>query len=157
MSGKKKGVKAKSLGFDPLAWMDDDDGQTLAPDVSPKTIEKKKMLAKAKGKKVTPYQSTLGLNVEVLENSFSLLAPVAEEMIGQFYTNLFERFPSVIPLFAGTTQQKQVKKLMGALTLTVEHLRQPEKLVPVLKSMGERNQWAKGTKLMVQSLRTIKR
>lgn len=140
MSGKKKSAKDKSLGFDPLAWMDDDD-QAVAPDVTPELPEKKNVAVKPKvRKKVTPYQSELGLNVEVLENSFSLLAPVAEEMIGQFYTNLFERFPSVIPLFKETTQEKQVTKLMGALKLTVEHLRQPEKLVPVLKSMGERHQ-----------------
>lgn len=140
----KKGKKDKSLGFDPLAWMDDDATADEAPKPKP-TVKKVKPKVAAKAKvvkkgKVKPYVSELGLDVETLESSFVLLAPVAEDMINQFYTNLFEQYPGVIPLFENTTQKQQVQKLLGAIKLTIENLRNPDKLVPVLVAMGERHQ-----------------
>ena len=147
----KKGKKDKSLGFDPLAWMDEEDsaeGQNT-DDLEAKPVPKSKAKATpkpkakpaiAKEKTTVPYKSELGLDVETLESSFALLAPVAEEMIGQFYTNLFKKYPGVIPLFENTTQEQQVEKLIGAISLTVDNLRNPDKLVRVLLGLGERHQ-----------------
>ena len=150
MTDRKKSAKDKTLGFDPLAWMEEEES---APEpVVEKKPAAKKPAAKAKAKSkvkakpaakvtdVAPYESSLGLEVEVLESSFALLAPVAEEMIGQFYTRLFERYPGVIPMFENTTQAQQVTKLVAAIKLTIENLRNPDTLVGVLLAMGERHQ-----------------
>jgi len=147
----KKGKKGKSLGFDPLAWMNDDAPAAVEviaeqAEAKPKPqVKEPKPKAESKAKavkepKVAPYVSELGLDVETLESSFALLAPVAEDMINQFYTNLFEQYPGVIPLFENTTQKQQVQKLIAAIKLTIESLRNPDKLVPVLVAMGERHQ-----------------
>ncbi len=155
MVDKNKGKKGASLGFDPLAWMDDEDAPTQATEAEPssKAAEKQKSKpakkvavkpkpAKKAVPKVTskPYESPLGLDVEVLESSFALLAPVADKMINQFYDTLFERYPGVIPLFKNTTQKSQVVKLLQAIKLTIESLRNPDALVPILVEMGERHQ-----------------
>jgi len=146
MTTSKKGAKDKSLGFDPLAWMGDEEPE-LIPEVDAKPVEKKRAV-KPKAASVVPkeviesvpYESELGLSVELLESSFELLAPVAEEMIGAFYSLLFERFPGVIPMFDKTTQAQQVTKLVAAIKLTIGNLRNPEKLVGALQAMGERHQ-----------------
>jgi len=145
MADNKKGIKDKSLGFDPLAWMGEEEPEFM-PEVEVKA-EKVKPAVKAETKTASaqvvekvPYESTLGLDVELLESSFALLAPVADEMVSQFYTNLFERFPSVIPMFENTTQAQQVAKLVAALKLAIASLRKPDKLVGALTAMGERHQ-----------------
>jgi len=145
MTDKKKGIKDKSLGFDPLAWMGEEEPESM-PEIEVKA-EKVKAAVQAETKVASvqavakaQYESTLGLDVELLESSFKLLAPVVDEMVGQFYTNLFERFPSVIPMFENTTQAQQVTKLVGALKLAIANLRKPDKLVDALKAMGERHQ-----------------
>ncbi|VAW61120.1 Methyl-accepting chemotaxis protein I (serine chemoreceptor protein), partial [hydrothermal vent metagenome] len=86
------------------------------------------------------YVSPLGLDVETLENSFNLLAPQAEELVRRFYDELFRRAPAVIPMFSNTTPAEQQKKLLAALKLVVENVRNPEALAPVLSTMGERHQ-----------------
>ena len=81
-----------------------------------------------------------GLMVEVLENSFSALAPQAELLVKRFYDELFKRHPQVKPLFGKTTQEKQQTKLLAALKLVVNSLREPEKLQAALVEMGARHQ-----------------
>ena len=41
------------------------------------------------------------LNVDLLEQSFDLLKGRGEELVARFYEELFERYPEVLPLFAG--------------------------------------------------------
>ncbi|MBL4575386.1 MAG: PAS domain-containing protein, partial [Opitutaceae bacterium] len=133
------------LGYDPLAWMNEDDSVADAGDKKDvkKSVEAKKQPVKrkpAKAKTVKRYESPLGLDVETLESSFALLAPVAEEMMSKFYDVLFERYPEVVPMFKNTTKKSQVKKLTQAIQLTIESLRDPDALVPVLVEMGARHQ-----------------
>lgn len=82
----------------------------------------------------------LGLNVELLERSFIALAPQGETLVARFYEELFRHYPAVQPLFAGSSMAKQQNKLLGALALVVNNLRQPEVLVPMLKELGQRHQ-----------------
>ncbi|VAW58123.1 Methyl-accepting chemotaxis protein I (serine chemoreceptor protein) [hydrothermal vent metagenome] len=86
------------------------------------------------------YISSLGLEVEILESSFNLLAPKAEELGRKFYDELFKRAPQVKPMFEKTTPAEQQKKLLSALKLVVENVRKPETLAPALSAMGERHQ-----------------
>jgi len=86
------------------------------------------------------YVSPLGLDVKTLETSFKLLASQGDQLVKRFYEELFKRHPVVIPLFNNTTPEKQRKKLLGALQLVVENLRNPKLLATVLTEMGVRHQ-----------------
>ncbi|VAW70052.1 Methyl-accepting chemotaxis protein I (serine chemoreceptor protein) [hydrothermal vent metagenome] len=84
--------------------------------------------------------SPLGLDVVTLESSFNLLAPRGEELVQRFYEELFKRAPGVKPMFDNTTPAEQQKKLLAALKLVVENVRNPDALAPVLNTMGVRHQ-----------------
>jgi len=86
------------------------------------------------------YISPLGLDVETLEKSFALLAPHAEELVRRFYEELFRRAPGVKPMFANTTPEQQQTKLIAALKLVIQNVRNPEALAPALSAMGVRHQ-----------------
>jgi hemoglobin-like flavoprotein len=78
----------------------------------------------------------MGLNVELLEQSFAAVAPKGDELVDVFYRNLFSDYPAVRPLFASTEMAEQRKKLLASLVLVVENLRRPEVLLPTLEKMG---------------------
>lgn len=123
-------TKKSKLGFDPLAWMQDE-GEP----------EEKAESAKATSKK-SPAKSTknvLGLEADMLRDSFKLLEPQAEEVMSRFYDELFARFPAVKPMFAKTTKAKQMRMLLASLKLVVANLDNPDKLVPALQQMGKRH------------------
>ncbi|MEG3967249.1 pentapeptide repeat-containing protein [Microcoleus sp. T2B6] len=81
----------------------------------------------------------MSLNVELLEQSFEIIKPRADEFATTFYDNLFKLYPEVKPLFANTEMEKQQKKLINSLVLVVENLRSPEALGPVLNALGGRH------------------
>lgn len=72
--------------------------------------------------------NSLGLAVEMLEQSFAVLAPQAETLVARFYEELFNRYPEVKPLFANTSPEDQQQKLLAALKLVVANLRNPDAL-----------------------------
>lgn len=147
--------KDKSLGYDPLAWMQDDapapsESDEATPSVTdeaateaePASVSKPKTTRKKPAAKPAEpaYVSPLGLDVETLESSFELLAPEADHMLTEFYSNLFNDYPALKPLFENTTPAQQVEKLKQALVLTINHLRKPDTLVPVIQDLGARHQ-----------------
>ena len=81
-----------------------------------------------------------GLDVKVLRASFELLAPQGEALVKRFYDLLFERYPEVEPMFAGTTRAKQEKHLLAALQLVVANLDKPKALAKALTAMGARHE-----------------
>ncbi|MGA7799381.1 MAG: methyl-accepting chemotaxis protein, partial [Gammaproteobacteria bacterium] len=85
-------------------------------------------------------QSGATADVEVLEASFALLAPHADELVRRFYDELFRRYPAVQPLFAGTDLEEQRRKLLAALKLVVSNLRNPEALYQALSTLGVKHQ-----------------
>ncbi len=88
----------------------------------------------------TGYVSPLGLDVETLEASFNLLAPRAEELVKNFYDELFKQHPAVIPIFKNTDPQEQQKKLLAAIKLVIENIRKPDVLGNALKGLGLKHQ-----------------
>jgi hemoglobin-like flavoprotein len=76
--------------------------------------------------------------LHLIETSFAVLEPRGAELVQDFYARLFEAAPSVRPLFGADTSGQEAK-LLGALALTVNTLRQPEALVPVLQDLGRRH------------------
>lgn len=134
-------TKKKKLGFDPLAWMQDDDESEAKAESVQMTPEKKtsggkKMAGKAS---VKSTKNVLGLEADLLRDTFELLAPQADKLALRFYDELFERFPDVVPMFSKTTKKKQSLMLVAALKLVIANLDEPDKLVPVLKGMGAKH------------------
>jgi len=93
-------------------------------------------------KKTTTSKSrkNTALNVEVLEQTFSALAPQGEALVSRFYEELFSRYPQVKPLFRNTSQAEQQRKLLSALKLVISNLRNPEVLNGTLHKLGVRHQ-----------------
>ena len=69
----------------------------------------------------------MGLNVELLESSFKLVAPKGDALVTRFYERLFKKYPSVKPLFKKTSIKEQKKKLLASLVLVIQNLRRPDK------------------------------
>ncbi|MEM7061730.1 MAG: globin family protein [Cyanobacteria bacterium P01_B01_bin.77] len=81
----------------------------------------------------------MALNVELLEQSFELVKPKADEFVASFYNNLFTDYPAAKPLFEHSSMAKQQQMLKGALVMVVENLRKPEVLSGALKGLGARH------------------
>ena len=79
------------------------------------------------------------LNISLIETSFEKLAPNANQMAKLFYKELFEKYPSVKPLFKNTRMKEQEKKLVSALSTVVSSLRSPDELEAVLVSLGSKH------------------
>ncbi|MEO0430262.1 MAG: globin family protein [Cyanobacteria bacterium J06656_5] len=81
----------------------------------------------------------MSLNVELLEQSFELVKPKADEFVGSFYNNLFTDYPAAKPLFEHSNMTKQQQMLKGALVMVIENLRKPDVLSDALKGLGARH------------------
>jgi len=81
----------------------------------------------------------MSLNVELLEQSFELVKPKADEFVASFYNNLFTDYPASKPLFEHSDMASQQQMLKGALVMVVENLRKPEVLSKSLKGLGARH------------------
>lgn len=110
--------KPNSLGFDPLAWMQEENG--AASDGAP-----------------TPDSDN---DIQLIESSFNALAPRADALVARFYDELFRRYPAVRPLFAHSDPATQQRKLLAALNLVVSNLRNPTTLTDALRNLGQRHQ-----------------
>ncbi|MDH4185812.1 MAG: globin domain-containing protein [Nitrospira sp.] len=81
----------------------------------------------------------MGINVELLEQGFQLVAPRGEELVERFYERLFEKYPSVAPMFKHASMAEQKKKLLASLVLVVENLRRPDTLRNAVMELGVRH------------------
>jgi len=81
-----------------------------------------------------------GLNVELLESSFKRLGPRAQEFVAAFYEKLFETYPETRRFFTNTDMAEQKKKLVSALVLVIENLRNPEALTGALTTLGRKHE-----------------
>lgn len=81
----------------------------------------------------------MSLNVDLLEQSFALVAPRADDLVATFYENLFADYPDSRALFEHTDMTKQKQMLKGGLVLVVENLRKPDVLSNALKGLGARH------------------
>jgi len=81
----------------------------------------------------------MAIDVEILEESFDLVAPQGDELMRKFYDRLFEIAPSVQPLFANVDMDRQRQALLNMLIVLRESLRDLEDIVPDLEELGERH------------------
>jgi methyl-accepting chemotaxis protein len=127
--------RSEKLGHDPLAWLGDAGESEQQPrDLQPTAPPVDRRRGRGRRKTDQP------LAFDVLETSFQLLEPQAEELVKQFYDALFERYPQVEPLFAGVSRSEQEKKLLAALKLVINSLRKPRVLGKTLRELGSRHQ-----------------
>lgn len=81
---------------------------------------------------MTPRQITL------VQDSFTQVAPVADQAAVWFYERLFEQNPELRPLFRGDIR-KQGAMLMQTLALAVKHLHEPEAILETVRALGRRH------------------
>ena len=73
--------------------------------------------------------------IDLVQSSFSKVAPIAETAAALFYGRLFEIAPEVKPLFRGDMKE-QGRKLMTTLGVVVNNLRNPDVIVPAAKALA---------------------
>jgi hemoglobin-like flavoprotein len=76
--------------------------------------------------------------IAIVQHTFALAAPLAEETASCFYQRLFELDPTLRPLFAGDIKQ-QGDKLMTVLAFVVRGLDHPATIVGPVQRLGERH------------------
>jgi methyl-accepting chemotaxis protein len=76
---------------------------------------------------------------QLVTESWKSLAPNGALVGAIFYRRLFEIDPALRQMFSAVTLDEQIHKLVTMLDLVVHWLDVPDKLVPVLKKLGERH------------------
>ena len=91
------------------------------------------------------FQSTkgggfeMGLNVELVRQSFATVAPHGDRLVELFYRNLFDDYPALECLFVNADTSDQKKMLLASLEFAVGNLSRPDVLVPALERLGRRH------------------
>jgi nitric oxide dioxygenase len=76
--------------------------------------------------------------VQLVQQSFSKVAPIADQAAMLFYDRLFEVAPQVKPMFpADLTEQR--KKLMGTLAVVVSGLGNLQSVLPAASALASRH------------------
>lgn len=126
----------QAMGDDPLAWLAHDP-ETAASETQSPAKQRRKNNTKA----VTSVQEQPNkTDIDLVEESFSLLAEQGEQIVSDFYQHLFANYPELSGLFDGFTTPGQQKKLLVALLLLVRNLRTPDVLQDYLHGLGSRHQ-----------------
>jgi hemoglobin-like flavoprotein len=87
----------------------------------------------------SPTEATMKLeHVQLVQETFEQVRPIAETAAALFYGRLFELDPSLRHLFHGDMKQ-QGAKLMATLALAVNGLSQPETILPAVKHLGRKH------------------
>jgi len=76
--------------------------------------------------------------IQLVQESFAKVLPIADLAAAMFYKRLFETAPQLKPLFKGDMQQ-QGKRLMSMIGAAVRKLGDLPGLVPVLHELGGRH------------------
>lgn len=80
-------------------------------------------------------------SITLVQDSFQLVIPIADQAMLIFYQKLFEQNPNLSTLFPRAENQmgKQRNKLRDMLVVAVNGLSDLDKLVPVLQNLGKRH------------------
>lgn len=74
----------------------------------------------------------------LVQETFAMIAPIADDAAALFYRRLFEIDPSLRQMFRGDMAEQR-KKLMQMLTAAVKGLDRLDQLVPVVQTLGRRH------------------
>ena len=78
------------------------------------------------------------IQVTMVQQSFSKVAPIADDAAALFYGRLFEIAPEVQPLFRGDMKE-QGRKLMATLAAVVNGLDNLEAILPAASALAKRH------------------
>lgn len=81
----------------------------------------------------------MSLDRDLLTRSFDLVLERAPNLTERFYEILFERYPSLRPLFGGRVKPAQARMLREALAAVLAHLDDGAWLTETLGAMGARH------------------
>ncbi len=76
--------------------------------------------------------------IEMVQESFRHVEPIAEAAAGLFYGRLFEIAPNLREMFPESLDE-QGRKLMAVLGLVVKGLSKPETILPAVSELGRRH------------------
>jgi hemoglobin-like flavoprotein len=76
--------------------------------------------------------------IELVQKTFAVVAPIADDAAALFYRRLFEIDPRLEPMFKGNMVEQR-RKLMVMLSAAVKGLPRLDRLVPVLEDLGRRH------------------
>ena len=76
--------------------------------------------------------------IELVQRTFAIIAPIADDAAALFYRRLFEIDPSLRGMFKGDMVEQR-RKLMQMLTAAVKGLPRLDRLVPVVEDLGRRH------------------
>jgi hemoglobin-like flavoprotein len=83
---------------------------------------------------MTPHQITL------VRDSFRTVLTIRDAAAALFYQNLFERAPSLLPMFAHTDMSAQGAKLMAAIGFVVQGLTNPAAIAGPVRELAQRHE-----------------
>jgi len=159
--------KKSMIGFDPLAWLDDEGGESPAPDRGNKVTletsaedianviqtEEIQVVGKEADKSKEPKAKVVVANkvkmIDVLGSQidevallkgYELSTSKLDEIMAGFYTDLFEQYPDVKSLFGDINNNEQGLKLKAAVKLLVENIHNQGALKIALNDLGARHQ-----------------
>ena len=95
--------------------------------------------------RTTPMPETIEMGTmiparrQLVSASWKSLAPNGPAVGAIFYRRLFEIDPNLRSMFSAVTMDDQIHKLVTMLDLVIHWLDLPERLVPVLKKLGEQH------------------
>ncbi len=81
----------------------------------------------------------MGLDVQLLRNSFQLVLERNAAPTARFYDILFERYPRAQPLFSASRRKQQEAMLAQALVAVVDHLEDGAWLEQTLGALGKKH------------------
>ncbi len=133
--------KKSMIGFDPLAWLDEDakPGDESADDSA---TDVKQKASKKNEKPAKTIVQVLGHSIDetALLKGYELASSVMDEVVTDFYNELFLQHPEVAPLFENTSEAARAVKLGAALKVLIDYLHDESVLKITLTDMGERHQ-----------------
>jgi hemoglobin-like flavoprotein len=78
------------------------------------------------------------LQIQHVQHSFAVVAPIAEAVAETFYARLFDLDPALKPLFKGDMSE-QGRKLMQVIATAVNGLDRLDAIVPAVQALGVRH------------------
>jgi hemoglobin-like flavoprotein len=76
--------------------------------------------------------------IALVQNSFAVVAPIADDAATLFYRRLFEIDPTLKAMFKGDMAEQR-RKLMQMLSAAVKGLNRIDRLIPVVEDLGRRH------------------
>jgi len=138
--------KKSMIGFDPLAWLDNEnaDHGTENKEFEDNGEGKKSndTTNKSSRKNKTNMIDVLGHKIDeiALSKGYALAESVIDDVVERFYSELFDQYPEIKILFTNGDDKAQVEKLSSALGLLMNNIHNEPILLTTLEDLGLRHQ-----------------